>query len=363
MVIDLPALLRYVVDQSASDLHLRVGSPPRIRVDGELRLAPFPALEVADGEALIAKLLNGERAAEFASTGEADFSVAVAGLGRFRANAFRQRGTVGLVMRRVLPSARTAADLGLPAVITRLAEEQRGLVLVTGPTGSGKTTTLAAMVDYINQNRAVNIITLEDPIEIIHPDKRSIISQREIGTDTRDFAQAMRRILRQDPDVILIGEMRDLDTVGAALAAAETGHLVLSSLHTTNAAETINRVVDFFPPHQQAQIRMTLASVLKGVVSQRLVARADGDGRVPALEIMVSTGRIAERIIDPSSGQGESLEELIAEGSYLGMQTFDQSLFSLYEQGKISLRSALSSASNPHDLRLALRGAGLLTTA
>jgi twitching motility protein PilT len=362
-VIDFQALLQFMVDQSASDLHLKVGSPPRIRVDGELRLAPFPAVEAEEGEHLITELLASDRLQEFRATGEADFSVSVPGLGRFRANAFRQRGTVGLVLRRILPSARTAAELGMPAVITRLAEESRGMVLVTGPTGSGKTTTLAAIVDHINQTRAVNIVTLEDPIEVMHPDKRSIISQREIGTDTNDFAQAMRRVMRQDPDVILIGEMRDLDTVSAALSAAETGHLVLSSLHTTNAGETINRVVDFFPPHQHHQVRLTLASVLRGVISQRLVARADGEGRVAALEVLVNTGRIAERIIDPSSGQGESLEELIAEGSYLGMQTFDQSLFNLYQQGRIPLRAALGSATNPHDLRLALRGAGLLTSA
>jgi twitching motility protein PilT len=304
-----------------------------------------------------------DRIEEFHRTGEADFSLSIEGLGRFRGNAFRQRGNAAMVLRRVLPAALSAMDLGLPPIVTRLAEELRGMVLVTGPTGSGKTTTLAAMIDHINQTRSGNIITIEDPIEILHPDKRSIVCQREIGTDTRDYAQAMRRVLRQDPDVILIGEMRDTETVGAALTAAETGHLVLSTLHTTNATETVNRIVDFFPPFQHNQVRLTLAGVLKGVVSQRLVAHASGEGRVPAIEAMVVTGRIADRIIDPTGSGGESIEELIADGEYHGMQTFDQSLFSLFKSGEISLRAAVAAATNPHDFRVALQAAGLLQTA
>ncbi len=287
-------------------------------------------------EELVQVVLPPERLEEFKSTGEADFSLSVSGLGRFRCNAFRQRGTAGLVLRRVLPSALSATDLGLPPVVTRLAEEHRGLVLVTGPTGSGKTTTLAAMIDHINNNRSANIITIEDPIEVLHRDKMSIISQREIGTDTRDWSQAMRRVLRQDPDVILIGEMRDPETIQAALSAGETGHLVLSTLHTTNATETINRIVDFFPPFQQRQVRISLAAVLRGVISQRLVARADGVGRVVAVEAMVMTGRISDRILDPNGGSGETIEDVIADGEYHGMVTFDQSLFNLFKAGEIS---------------------------
>ncbi|HYA45467.1 MAG TPA: type IV pilus twitching motility protein PilT, partial [Acidimicrobiales bacterium] len=360
LVIDLPAVLRYVVEQGASDLHIKVGSPPRIRVNGDLRVAPFPAIVPGECDELVKAVLPPERLEEFNATGEADFSLSVSGLGRFRCNAFRQRGTAGLVLRRVVPRALSATDLGLPPVVTRLAEEQRGLVLVTGPTGCGKTTTLAAMIDHINNTRAANIITIEDPIEVLHRDKMSIISQREIGTDTRDWPQALRRLLRQDPDVILIGEMRDTETASSALSAAETGHLVLSTLHTTNATETINRIVDFFPPFQQRQVRITLASVLRGVISQRLVPRSDGIGRVVAVEAMVTTGRISDRILDPSSGSGETIEDIIAEGEYHGMVTFDQSLFNLFKAGEISLRAALQAATNPHDFRVALQAAGLL---
>jgi len=360
VVIDLPAVLRHVVEQGASDLHIKVGSAPRVRVNGDLRMTPFPIIGPEECEELVQVVLPPERLEEFRATGEADFSLSVSGLGRFRANAFRQRGTAGLVLRRVLPSALSATDLGLPPVVTRLAEEQRGLVLVTGPTGSGKTTTLAAMIDHINNNRSANIITIEDPIEVLHRDKMSIVSQREIGTDTRDWSQAMRRVLRQDPDVILIGEMRDPETIQAALSAGETGHLVLSTLHTTNATETINRIVDFFPPFQQRQVRISIASVLRGVISQRLVPRADGVGRCVAVEAMVMTGRISDRILDPTGGSGETIEDVIAEGEYHGMITFDQSLFNLFKAGEISLRAALQAATNPHDFRVALQTAGLL---
>jgi twitching motility protein PilT len=360
-VLDLSQLLAHVAEVGGSDLHVKSGSPPRVRVNGDLRPAPFPACDAKEIEEALRVVMPVDRIEEFHRTGEADFSLSFANLGRFRGNAFRQRGTAAMVLRRVLPAALSAIDLGLPPIVTRLAEEARGMVLVTGPTGSGKTTTLAAMIDHINQTRAANVITIEDPIEILHPDKRSIISQREIGSDTRDYAQAMRRVLRQDPDVILIGEMRDTETVGAALTAAETGHLVLSTLHTTNATETINRIVDFFPPFQQTQIRLTLAGVLRGVVSQRLVPRADGEGRAPAIEAMVVTGRIADRIVDPAA-PGETIEELIADGEYHGMQTFDQSLFGLFKSGTVSLRSALVASTNPHDFRLALQNAGLLPT-
>lgn len=358
-MLDLQQLLSHVTEVGGSDLHVKAGSPPRVRVNGDLRPTPFPIVSPKDIEDVIRTMLPTEKLEEFLRCGEADFSISVPALGRFRGNAFRQRGTGAMVLRRVLPAALSAVDLGLPPIVSRLAEESRGMVLVTGPTGSGKTTTLAAMIDHINQTRAANIITIEDPIEILHPDKRSIVCQREIGNDTRDYLQAMRRVLRQDPDVILIGEMRDIETVGAALTAAETGHLVLSTLHTTNATETINRIVDFFPPFQQHQVRMTLASVLRGVVSQRLVPRSDGEGRVPAIEAMVVTGTIADRIIDPGP-HNETIEDLIADGEYHGMQTFDQSLFHLYKSGLVTLRAALGAATNPHDFRLALQNAGLL---
>ncbi|HEY3810556.1 MAG TPA: PilT/PilU family type 4a pilus ATPase [Acidimicrobiales bacterium] len=361
-MLDLQTILAHVTDVGGSDLHIKSGSPPRVRVNGDLRPAPFPIVEPAEVDECLRIVMPVDRIEEFHRTGEADFSLSIEGLGRFRGNAFRQRSTAAMVLRRVLPAALSALDLGLPPIVTRLAEELRGMVLVTGPTGSGKTTTLAAMIDHINQTRAAVVVTIEDPIEVIHPDKRSIVSQREIGTDTADYGQAMRRVLRQDPDVILIGEMRDTETVGAALTAAETGHLVLSTLHTTNATETVNRIVDFFPPFQQNQIRLTLAGVLKGVISQRLVPHASGEGRVPAIEAMVVTGRIADRIIDPTGSGGETIEELIADGEYHGMQTFDQSLFSLFKSGEVTLRAAVAAATNPHDFRVALQTAGLLPT-
>lgn len=257
-----------------------------------------------------------------------------------------------MVLRRVLPGIPSFEALGLPPVVRRLAEEPRGLVLVTGPTGSGKTTTLAAMIDHINVSFEKHIVTIEDPIEVLHRDKKSIINQREIGTDTDNFGAALKRVLRQDPDVILIGEMRDPETVWAALAAAETGHLVLSSLHTISATDTINRIIDFFPPHQHRQIRMSLAGALRGNVSQRLLERADGQGRIPAVEVLVSTGRVFDKIVN--ADETHEIEDVITEGEYYGMQTFDQSLLSLYRHGLVSRRDALGAATRPHDLRLSM---------
>ncbi|MDQ6613973.1 MAG: PilT/PilU family type 4a pilus ATPase [Actinomycetota bacterium] len=359
-MLDLIRLLHYVIDEDASDLHLKAGCRPRVRIDGQLVEAPFDPVTTEELETVVVQLLPADRAKEFATTKDADFATSAGGLGRFRGNAFRQRGEVGIVLRRVLPNVGSIEDLGLPHVVRTLASEQRGMVLVTGPTGSGKTTTLASMIEHINESRACNVVTIEDPIEFVHTDKQAIINQREIGTDTSDYLQAMRRVLRQDPDVILIGEMRDPETVWAALSAAETGHLVLSTLHTTNATETVNRIVDFFPPFQQHQIRLTLASCLKGVICQRLLERADEIGRVPAVEVMVMTGRIADRIIEPTTGKGETIEEMIAGGEWYGMQTFDQSLLHLYQDGQVSLRQAMATASRPHDFRLALERAGLV---
>jgi twitching motility protein PilT len=359
-VIDLSAVLRFIVDKEGSDVHLKAGSPPRVRIDGQLKETEFDKVSPEDLESLVGQILPPDKAKEFAATNEADFALSVRGVGRFRCNVFRQRGSVGMVLRRVATTVPSIEELGLPPVVARLSGEHRGLVLVTGPTGSGKTSTLASMIDHINATQAVNIVTIEDPIEVIHRDRMAFVNQREIGTDTMNYAQAMRRVLRQDPDVILIGEMRDAETVSAALSAAETGHMVFSTLHTTNAAETINRIVDFFPPFQQHQIRLIMASCLKGVISQRLLERAEGGGRVPAVEVMVTTGRIADRIIDPDGGQGETIEELIADGEWYGMQTFDQSLFSLYKNGLVTLPDAMAGASNPHDFRLSLQQAGLV---
>jgi twitching motility protein PilT len=349
-VLELDELLRDAVDKRASDLHVKVGSRPYLRIDGRLEETRFDVVTAADTERAAFAIMPKQRADEFLATNEADFAYTLAGLGRFRVNVFRQRGSVGLVLRRVLPGIPSFEDLGLPVVVRRLAEEPRGLVLVTGPTGSGKTTTLAAMIDHINETQQRHIVTIEDPFEVLHADKRSIFNQREVGTDTEDFHAALKRVLRQDPDVILIGEMRDPDTVWAALAAAETGHLVFSTLHTISATDTINRIIDFFPSHQQRQVRMSVAGSLRGIVSQRLLERADTTGRVPAIEVLVATGRVFDRIVDPDSTH--DIEQIIAEGEYYGMQTFDQSLLSLYRQGLVSRRDALATASQPHDLRL-----------
>jgi twitching motility protein PilT len=349
-VLDLDQLLRQAVEHDASDIHIKVGAPPFVRIDGKLEKTGFDAVTPAETERVAFAIMPKQRADEFLECGEADFAYSVAGLGRFRVNVMRQRGSVGLVLRKVQQTIPSFDELGLPPAVRRLSENPRGLVLVTGPTGSGKTTTLACMIDHINEEMSRHIVTIEDPIEVLHPDKNSIVNQREIGTDTLDFASALKRVLRQDPDVILVGEMRDTETVKTALSAAETGHLVFSTLHTISATETINRVIDFFPPHEQRQVRMSIAGSLRGIVSQRLVERQDTGGRVPAVEVLVANGRVFDKIVNPD--ETHEIEEIIAQGEFYGMQTFDQSLLSLYKRGLIDLREALAASSRPHDLRL-----------
>ena len=358
---ELERLLTLLDQWDGSDLHLKAGAPPRIRVDGLLRTLEDEPHFTADDTFALAMEIMPERLRDiFEEKHEADFAYSVHGLGRFRTNAFLQRGSVALAMRRVRTNASTFAELGLPDVVRRLSEHHRGLVLVTGPTGSGKTTTLAAMVDHINHLRSCHIITIEDPVEYLHKDDLAAIDQREVGFDTDSFSSAMRTILRQDPDVILIGEMRDPETVYTALTAAETGHLVFSTLHTTTATETINRIVDFFPPHQQGQVRVSLSGALTGTICQRLIPRNDGGGRVPALEIMVVNGRIQQAILDPL--QTSDIDEIMADGEYYGMQTFDQALANLLREGVIDLREAMNAASNPHDLKVRLERMGIVST-
>ena len=348
-VLDLDRLLAYAVERNASDVHIKVGSPPFIRIDGRLERIDHPAVSPVETERIAFAIMPKQRAEEFLATSDADFAYSVSGLGRFRVNVMRQRGSVGLVLRRVQSDIPSFEELGLPPVVRKLAEHERGLVLVTGPTGSGKTTTLGSMIDYINETQKKHIVTIEDPIEILHADKASIVNQREIGTDTVDFHAALKRVLRQDPDVILVGEMRDIETVKTALTAAETGHLVFSTLHTISATDSINRIIDFFPPHEQRQVRMSLGGSLRGIVSQRLVERRGG-GRIPAVEILVATGRIFDKIVN--ADETNEIEQIIAEGEYYGMQTFDQSLLGIYGEGLVELREALAASTSPHDLRL-----------
>jgi len=350
--------LRALVDCGGSDLHCKVGSPPRIRIDGKLRKLQTRDLTAADTAQMVTEVLRADLVEEFHRTNEADFAYSMLEVGRFRVNAFRSRGSCGLVFRRVSVGAIPLADLGLPPVLASLAVEPRGLVLVTGPTGSGKTTTLAGMIDHINAHKEVHVVTIEDPIEVLHFDKMSMINQREVRVDTEDFVTAMRAAMRQDPDVILVGEMRDHETVKAGLAAAETGHFVMSTLHTTDAAETIHRIIDFFPPHEQKQVRLALAGSLRGIICQRLVPRADGQGRCVVMEVAVNTGRIADAIADPD--KTSTIGQLIAEGTYYGMQTFDQHLVSLVRDGVITLDDAMAASTSPHDLTVELRRLGLV---
>ena len=355
--IDLNQALRYLVECGGSDLHLKVPSQPLLRLNGELLpIEGSERLMPEDTEQVLRQVLTDqERIAEFATDNEADFAYAVPGLARFRVNAFRQRGAVSLVFRAIPVAIKSIEELALPPAIRTLADEERGLILVTGTTGSGKSTTLAAIIDHINRTHRKHIVTVEDPIEFLHSDRGSIINQREVGMDTTSFKRALRRILRQDPDVILIGEMRDEETVQTALSAAETGHLVLSTLHTLDAAEAVNRIIDFFPPHHQQQARAMIAGTLKGVVSQRLVPTIDGTGRVACCEILLSTGRVHDMILDPA--RTGDLSEVISEGAFYGMQTFDQHLFDHLQTGRITMEAALKASTAPHDFKLMVAAA------
>jgi twitching motility protein PilT len=353
---DIDELLRIAVASGASDLHLKVGSYPMMRVNGTLVVASeHKRLEKEDTEAMADALFSDDQREKFRRAQECDLAYAVPGLGRFRCNVFQQRGTVGLVLRVIPTRIKSIDELGLPPVLKRIAQEERGLVLVTGTTGSGKSTTLAAMIDYINSSRAAHIMTVEDPIEYLHRDHHSIVNQREVAVDTQSFSHALRSALRQDPDVILVGEMRDHETVETALLAAETGHLVFSTLHTLDATETINRIITVFPPHQQRQVRLQLSAVLKGAIAQRLLPRIDGAGRVPAVEVMISTGFIRDCIVDKD--RTSQIHGAIASGtSQYGMQTFDQSIFSLFQYGLVSLEEALRWASNVDEFKLKVQG-------
>jgi twitching motility protein PilT len=354
---DIDHALRTLVEREGSDLHIKVESPPVARMHGELvPLEGFGKLSPQDTEKAFHDIAEVRSLTEFEEDGEADFSYSLSGVSRYRVNAFRQRGSISIVCRAIPYEIRSIEELGLPDVVRDLAEEARGIILVTGTTGSGKSTTLAAMIDHINRSRPHHIVTLEDPIEYLHADKQSIVNQREVGSDTKSFARAMRRVLRQDPDVILIGEMRDEETVRTALSAAETGHLVLSTVHTLDATETVNRIIDFFPPHLQHQARVMLAGTLRGAIAQRLVPDVTGEGRVPASEVMIVTGRVQDLILNPE--ETGKLTEVIAEGEYYGMRTFDQSLLTYAMEGRITEQTALEYASSPHDFKLMLAAGG-----
>ncbi|HMN98081.1 MAG TPA: type IV pilus twitching motility protein PilT [Miltoncostaeaceae bacterium] len=352
---ELGALLAHAIERKASDLHLKVPARPIVRVNGRLEQVPdSPVLAAEDTLRFARELLAGQDAKreEFETTGETDLSHARDGLGRFRVNIFRQRGSVSIVLRVVPFKVLSVEDLQLPPAVSKLADEERGIILVTGTTGSGKSTTLAAMIDRINRTAHKHVVTIEDPIEMLHVDRGSLINQREVGLDTGSFATALRRVLRQDPDVIMIGEIRDLVTMETALSAAETGHLVLSTMHTLDATETVNRAIGFFPLHQQQQVRAMLAGTLRGVISQRLVRTADGQGRVPACEVMITTGRARDMILN--ADETGRLSEVIREGEFYGMQTFDQSLFDHVTAGRVPLAAAMEAASSPHDFKLML---------
>ena len=349
-------LLRISMERRASDLHLKVGNYPHLRIDGELfPLTDQPRVSAEDMLNMAFSMMSARQKQKFKETTEIDMAYGVAGLGRFRVNVFQQRGNVGLVLRVIPTKIRALDELFLPKVVEQICDMPRGLVLVTGVTGSGKSTTLAAMVDRINSTRAEHIITIEDPIEFLHRDKKGYCNQREVEVDTPSFGAALRASLRQDPDVILVGEMRDLETISTALHAAETGHMVFSTLHTLDAVESINRIIAIFPPPEQKQIRLQLAAVLRAIISQRLVRRADAEGRVPAVEVMINTPYIRECILVPEKTR--AIRDAISAGtSQYGMQTFDQSLWDLFQAGLASYETALENASNADEFKLRMQG-------
>ena len=351
-------LVSKLVEIEGSDLHLKVGAPPAVRTHGLLKhLEGYEVLRPVDTEDIIRDIMSEKLLKEFEEFGEADFSYAVRGVGRFRVNAFRQRGSVSIVMRFIPFGVPKFEDLNLPDAIAALSREERGIILVTGTTGSGKSTTLASMINLVNRTTSKHIITIEDPIEFLHRDEQCIINQREVGTDTESYSRALKRVLRQDPDIILVGEIRDSESAQIALSAAETGHLVLSTLHTLDATETINRMIDLFPPHERMQVRAMMAGTLKGIIGQRLIRTKDGKGRAAACEIMITTGRIRDFIMDPD--QTGQIQTAIAEGEYYGMQTFDQALLKLIEEDRVNYEDALQLASRPQDFRLMVQSLGL----
>jgi twitching motility protein PilT len=354
-IFNFKAVLQQLVQRNASDLHLKVGRPPTLRLHGDLVPLDHPALRPEDLKGLAEQLMTPRQVKEFTENKECDFAIGVPGIGRFRCNVYQQRGSLCYAMRAIPYQARTIPELNLPPVLEEIALKPRGLVLVTGITGSGKSTALAAMIQHINEHRKANVITIEDPIEFLHRDINCHINQREVGTDTATFGQALRRVLRQDPDIILIGEIRDLETLDAALKAADTGHLVFSTLHTTDATQTINRVLSFYPPHQQAEVRFSLASALQAVISLRLVPRADKPGRVPACEVLINTQTVRDQIRDMEKSL--NIPDLIKEGTVqYGMQSFDQSLMHYYSQGIISYESAVFFATSPSEFALRVQG-------
>jgi twitching motility protein PilT len=353
--ISFKTVLQELIRRNGSDLHLKVGRPPTIRIDGELEPLEHQPLRPEDLKALAEQLMTPRQVKQFAEEKECDFAIGVPGIGRFRVNVYQQRGSLCYAMRAIPYQARTISELNLPPVLEEIALKPRGLILVTGVTGSGKSTALAAMIQHINENRRANVITIEDPIEFLHRDINSHINQREIGTDTATFGQALRRVLRQDPDVILIGEIRDMETLDTALKAADTGHLVFSTLHTMDATQTINRVLSFYPPHQQGEVRFSLASALQSVISLRLVPRSDKAGRIPACEVLINTAAVRDNIRDMSKML--NIPDLIREGAVqYGMQSFDQSLMQLYSRGVVSYESAMFYATSPAEFALRVQG-------
>lgn len=352
---NLKQMLTEMLKRKSSDLHLRVGIRPYLRSNGLLEPIDAEPMTVDGMQAVINQILNEEQQKKFQKRNELDLALSVAKIGRFRINIFRQRGTSGMALRAVNTKIPSFEELHLPEVIKSMAIEERGLIIITGTTGSGKSTTLAAIIEEMNNNRTKNILTIEDPIEYIFRDKKCIIAQREVGGDTENFATALRQAFRQDPDVVLIGEIRDLETMSIALTAADTGHLVLTTLHTLNTMETISRIISFFPPHQHQQIRLLLAGTLQAIVCQRLLKRHDMPGRVPALEVMINTAAIRDCLIDPM--KFNNIPDLIEAGAQqYGMQSFDQSIMKLYKKGLISFEEAMSSASNPDDFDLRVKG-------